>query len=95
MLGISEVPTIRLSGMTEAEIRAYVIADNKLAEKAGWSAQLLKIEFEYLSDLGVDFDLTVTGFDIPEIDTLLDPWLRSPCLCRSPLTIGQPPPMER
>lgn len=70
-LGMTEVPTIRLSGMSEAEIRAYVIADNKLAEKAGWSPQLLKLEFEYLSDLGFDFDLTITGFDIPEIDALL------------------------
>jgi ParB-like chromosome segregation protein Spo0J len=41
MIGLSEVPTVRLSDLSEAEIRAYVIADNKLAENAGWDRNLL------------------------------------------------------
>src|SRR4051812_23610262 len=50
-LGLSEVPTVRLSHMTEAQKRAYVIADNRLAEKAGWDIDILAIEFESLNEL--------------------------------------------
>ena len=46
LLGLREVPTLRLSHLTNAEKRAYVIADNKLAEKAGWDRELLAIEFK-------------------------------------------------
>jgi len=71
MLCMSKVPTIRLSDMSEADKRAYVIADNKLAENAGWDLKLLKGEFEFLTTLVVDFDATVTGFEEPEIEGLL------------------------
>jgi ParB-like chromosome segregation protein Spo0J len=50
-LGLAEVPTVRLSNLSKAEIRAYVIADNKLAENAGWDRNLLGLELQYLSDL--------------------------------------------
>jgi DNA modification methylase len=56
--------------MTEAEIRAYVIADNRLAENAGWDRELLAIELQYLCELDLDFDVTITGFEMPEIDVL-------------------------
>src|SRR5215475_10180006 len=52
-LGLADVPTVRLSDMSEAEIRAYVITDNKLAENAGWDRNLLALELQYLSDLGL------------------------------------------
>lgn len=71
LLGMTSVPTIRLDQMTEAQIRAYVITDNRLAEKAGWADEILAIEFRELAALKVDFDLTVTGFDAPEIDVLI------------------------
>lgn len=71
-LGFTEVPTVRLSGMSEAEIRAYVIADNKLAENAGWDEKLLGIEFQYLAELDIDFDVSITGFELPEIDAFID-----------------------
>jgi len=71
-IGLDQVPTVRLSAMSEAEIRAYVIADNKLAENAGWDRNLLGIEFQYLSDLEADFDVTVTGFELAEIDILIE-----------------------
>jgi len=58
--------------MSKAEIRAYVIADNKLAENAGWDRNLLGLELQYLSELEVDFDVTVTGFEVPEIDILIE-----------------------
>ena len=71
LLGMAEVPTIRLSNLSEAEIRAYVIADNRLAEKAGWDRELVATELQYLSDLQIELDVTVTGFDLPEIDVLI------------------------
>jgi ParB-like chromosome segregation protein Spo0J len=63
LLGMTEVPTIRLKDMTEAEIRAYVIADNRLAENAGWDRELLALELQYLCELDLDFEVTITGFD--------------------------------
>ena len=63
---------MRLSAMSESKIRAYVIADNKLAENAGWDRNLLGLELHYLSELEVDLDVTVTGFDVPDIDILIE-----------------------
>lgn len=71
MLDLTEVPVIRLSGMSPADIRAYVIADNKLALNAGWDAQLLGSELAYLAELDFDFDLTLTGFELAEVDALI------------------------
>ena len=71
LLGIEKVPTIRLEDLTDDEIRAYVIADNKLAENAGWDRELLAIELQGLVELDIDFDVTITGFAVPEIDILI------------------------
>ena len=71
LLGIEKVPTICLEDLTETEIRAYVIADNRLAENAGWDRELLAIEFQGLLELDLDFDVTITGFETPEIDILI------------------------
>lgn len=71
LIGMTEVPTVRLANMSEADIRAYVIADNRLAENAGWDRELLGLELKYLSELDIDFDVTITGFDAPEIDVLI------------------------
>ena len=67
-LGLAEVPTLCRSDLSEAEIKAYMIADNKLAENAGWNRQQLAIELIELGDLSSDLDLEITdtGFDIPE-----------------------------
>lgn len=70
-LGLSSVPTIELEGLSEAEIRAYVIADNRLAELAGWDSEILALELQGLAELDLDFDLTITGFETPEIDLLI------------------------
>ena len=64
-LGIEKVPTIRLADLSAAEVRAYVIADNKLAENAGWDRELLAIEFQGLLELELDIDVTITGFETP------------------------------
>lgn len=71
LLGMNEVPTIALRDMSEAQKRAYIIADNRLAEKAGWDEDLLAIEFQFLTEHIPDFDVEITGFDTGEIDVLL------------------------
>lgn len=76
-LGMTQLPCVRLADMSEAEIRAYVIADNKLAENAGWDRALLAIEFAWLDELKLDFDLSITGFELPEIDILLDEYAQT------------------
>src|SRR3982075_2280030 len=71
VVGLDQVPTVRQTDLSEAETRAYVIADNRLAENAGWDRALLGLELQYLTELEIDFDVTVTGFDLPEIDLLI------------------------
>ena len=70
LLGVDAVPTCRLSHLSEADKRAYVLADNKLAENAGWDKELLAIELQGLIELEVDIELT--GFDMAEIDLILE-----------------------
>lgn len=68
-LGLKEVPCVEASHLTEAQKRAYVIADNRMALDAGWDVDLLKVE---LGDLqGMDFDLALTGFDPGELENFL------------------------
>lgn len=67
-LGMEDVPCIELAGLTDAQRRAYIIADNKLALNAGWDDELLAIEFAELADEG--FDNLLTGFTQDEIDAL-------------------------
>lgn len=62
LLNLDEVPTITLEGLTEAQRKAYVIADNKLALNSGWDDELLKIEIETLKNL--DFDLDILGWSV-------------------------------
>jgi DNA modification methylase len=69
-LGLAAVPTVRLSHLSAAEKRAYVLADNRLAEKAGWDREILAIELQALSD--EDFEVDVTGFSVGEVDIILD-----------------------
>jgi len=70
LLGMATVPTLRLSHLTADERRAYVLADNKLALNAGWDHDILAIELQALIDL--DFDVTLTGFSLAEVDFSLD-----------------------
>jgi DNA modification methylase len=70
LLGIDAVPTCRLSHLSEADKRAYILADNKLAEQAGWDKEMLAIELQGLIDL--NFDIELTGFEMPEIDIVLE-----------------------
>lgn len=66
LIGMTEVPVRRLSHLSKDEVRAYILADNKLAENAGWDRDLLAIEMQGLIDL--DFDIEGLGFSMVEID---------------------------
>jgi len=68
-LALAKVPCIRLGHLSEAQKRAYVIADNKLAANAGWDEQMLALEFKDLQDMG--FDLDLTGFDDKDINAMI------------------------
>ena len=69
MLGMKKVPAIRLKHLNEVQRRALVIADNKIAENAGWDESLLREELVALGDL--DFDVDLLGFDAEELDSIL------------------------
>lgn len=69
-LGLTEVPTIALERLTEAQKKAYVIADNRLALNASWDMDVLIQEVEILSEL--DFDLSLLGFDDIELAKMFD-----------------------
>ena len=68
-LALDKVPCIRLGHLSEAQKRAYVIADNKLAANAGWDEKMLALEFKDLQDMG--FDLDLTGFDDKDINAMI------------------------
>lgn len=70
-MGLAEVPTIDLPGLTEAQKRALRLADNKIALNAGWDMDLLTAELGELSALDLDLDLSLTGFSVGEIDVIL------------------------
>ncbi len=72
LLGMTTVPSICLSHMSETEKRAYVLADNAIALKAGWDRETLAIELQGLIDLG--FEVELTGFEPAEIDLILGDW---------------------
>ena len=69
-LGIRSTPTVRVDHLSPAEIRAYVIADNKIAENAGWDRGLLALELKEL-EVDFNFDVTVTGFETAEVDIII------------------------
>jgi DNA modification methylase len=70
LLKMETVPTIRLESLNPAQVRAYVIADNRLAEDAGWDDQILKIELQNIILEG-EVHISLTGFEVPEIDLLI------------------------
>jgi len=71
LLGLRQVPAVRLSNLSAAERRAYIIADNRLAERAGWDREVLAGELKGLLDLQFD-DVELTGFSLAEVDVMLD-----------------------
>lgn len=65
-MGMTEVPCLFIEDLTEAQKRAYILADNKLALDGGWDETLLKIELTELQEM--DFDITLTGFELEDIE---------------------------
>jgi DNA modification methylase len=72
LLALATVPTIQLEDLTDEQVKVYVLADNRLAEIAGWDPDLLAIELQHLTNLDLNFDITVTGFATADIDLILD-----------------------
>jgi hypothetical protein len=71
-LGWETVPAIRLSHLTESQRMAFLIADNRLTENSSWDERMLGEQLKILSELELDFDLDAIGFEVPEIDLLID-----------------------
>jgi DNA modification methylase len=72
LLGFTEVPTIRLEHLTEAQTRAFMIADNRLTENSAWDEGLLGEQLKALSMLELDFSVEITGFEMSEIDATIE-----------------------
>jgi DNA modification methylase len=70
LLGLTEVPTVQISHLSAAQKRAYILTDNRLAEKAGWDKEILVCELQSLQAEG--FEVVITGFETAEIDILFD-----------------------
>lgn len=68
-LGLTQVPVMVAEGWTDAQVRAYTLADNRLALNAGWDAEILAVELDDLRDLGVD--LQTLGFEPAELNDLI------------------------
>ena len=71
-LGFKDVPTISIQHLSESQRRAFVIADNRLAEQASWDEKLLAEQLKELCEVELDFDLEATGFEVGEIDVLIE-----------------------
>ena len=71
-MGLTEVPTIHIQGLSETQKRALRIADNKIALGAGWDLDILKLELAELGSVDLDFNLSVTGFSTGELDVILN-----------------------
>jgi len=72
LLNHNEVPTVEIRNLSEAQLRTYMIADNKLTDNSSWDEGALRIELEYLSGIDLDFELEITGFSTGEIDLILE-----------------------
>ena len=68
-LGIKQIPTIELQGLSDAEKRAYIIADNRLTEKSEWDKEILSLELQDLNELGID--LNIIGFNENDINKMI------------------------
>jgi hypothetical protein len=70
LLGLVEAPTVQIAHLSATQKRAYILADNRLAEKAGWDKEILALELQGL--LADGFEVVLTGFEAPDIDVILD-----------------------
>ena len=89
-LHMAEVPTVCLSHLSETQVKAYILADNKLALNAGWDNDMLKVELEDLKDS--DFDLNLTGFSDEELKNIL---VEDPTEVQEDNFDGEPPEVAK
>lgn len=89
-LGLKEVPTVCLSHLSPTQVKAYILADNKLALNAGWDNDMLKVELEDLKE--IDFDLNLTGFSDEELKAIL---VEDPTEAHEDNFDGEPPEVAR
>ena len=71
-LGMKVIPVIRIQHLSDPEKRAFIIADNKLAEMGAWDPDILRSELQFFTDLKIDFDFSVLGFETAEVDIILE-----------------------
>lgn len=72
LLGMESVPVIPIEHLSAEQTRAFLIADNRLSERAGWDTAMLAVELQDLITIDPTFDVTVTGFEIPEVDSIIE-----------------------
>jgi hypothetical protein len=72
LLGLTHIPTIKLEHLTEPQVRAFMIADNRLTEISVWNERLLGEQFKALSILELNFSVDITGFEMGEIDVMIE-----------------------
>lgn len=96
LLGLECVPTLTITGLSEAKKLAYAIADNRIAELAGWDRALLAAEVEAILELDAEVDLTITGFATAEIDLLIQGDEENPARSEdADDTVALPEPSDR
>ncbi|WP_156680906.1 site-specific DNA-methyltransferase [Sphingomonas profundi] len=78
LAGLKTVPTICLAGLTQAEKRAYIIADNKLGDSSSFDRKLLAQEVSFILETEPDFDIELTGFELNDLDLMLDAGMQAP-----------------
>lgn len=71
-LGMKVIPVIRIQHLSDAEKRGFIIADNKLVEMGAWDPNILRSELQFFTDLNIDFDFSVLGFETAEVNIILD-----------------------
>lgn len=77
-LGLAEVPAIRVRHLSESQLKAFRLADNKLAQNASWDERLLAQELTKLTEINLDFPITLTGFSTAEIDLVIEKQKKTP-----------------
>lgn len=71
LLGLEKVPVICLEDLTDAQAKAYMLADNKLTDRSSFDPELVAVHLKELSEIALEFDIEDTGFELPEIDLLI------------------------
>ena len=89
-LGMPLIPVIPVSHLSEAEKRGFIVADNKLSEQSVWDPDVLRQELQFFSDLDIDFDFSVIGFETAEVDAFLCDTVNDDGLAGGAITGHQP-----